>query len=298
MRAGRIRVGVSGWRYAPWRGHFYPEGVRPRDELRYASERLDALEINGTFYALQRPERFGEWYAQTPRGFRFAVKGSRFITHMKRLEDTTTPLANFFASGVLRLEEKLGPFLWQLPASLRWDAERVDAFLGRLPRDFEAAARLGRRHDGRLKARAWLRFRTNRRVRHALEVRHESFLCEEMVRALRRHRVALVFSHTAGRWPYAEELTAGFVYLRLHGPGALYASDYDARARERWARRIETWCDGGQPDDAETITDRTPPRRERRDVWVFFDNTDKRHAPRDARALMERLENASLRAAR
>jgi uncharacterized protein YecE (DUF72 family) len=289
VRRGAVRVGVSGWRYPPWRGHFYPAGLPQRDELRFASARFGALEVNGTFYALQRPERFGEWYDATPRGFRFAVKGSRFITHTKRLADATVPLANFFASGVLRLDDKLGPFLWQLPASFRWDAARVDRFLATLPRDFEAAARLARRHDRRLRAPAWLGFDTNRRLEHALEVRHESCLCAEMVRVLRRHRVALVFSHTGGRWPYAEELTAGFVYLRLHGPGRLYASDYDASARERWVRRIEAWRDGGQPDDARTVTGRPPPRRQARDVWVFFDNTDKLHAPRDAEALIARL---------
>jgi uncharacterized protein YecE (DUF72 family) len=292
MTVGRIRVGVSGWRYEPWRRHFYPEGLPQRDELRFASEHLDAVEINGTFYSLQRPERFGTWYAQTPRDFRFAVKGSRFVTHIKRLRDVTVPLANFFASGVLRLEEKLGPLLWQLPRSFQWDAERVDGFLASLPRDFASAARLGHRHDGRLKARAWLRFRTNRRLRHALEARHESFFCDEMVRVLRRHRVALVFSHTDGQWPYAEELTADLVYLRLHGPGRLYASDYDEQAREHWARRIEAWRDGGEPEDAKTITERRPPRHARRDVWVFFDNTDKRHAPHNAAALIERLARA------
>jgi uncharacterized protein YecE (DUF72 family) len=178
-----VRIGVSGWRYAPWRGRFYPRGLPQRDELAYASERLGAIEINGTFYSLQRPERFATWYAQSPRDFRFAVKGSRFITHMKRLRDVGVALANFTASGVLRLEEKLGPILWQLPASFAFDAERVDAFLGRLPRDFAAAARLGRRHDRRLRARAWLRYRENRAIRHALEVRHESFFCTSSSRS-------------------------------------------------------------------------------------------------------------------
>jgi len=292
MRDGRVRIGVSGWRYEPWRSHFYPAGLPHRDELCYASQQLDAVEINGTFYSLQRPESFGAWYAQTPPAFRFAVKGSRFVTHMKRLKDVAVPLANFFASGVLRLEEKLGPFLWQLPASVRFDPERLEVFLSSLPRDFAAAARLGRRHDHRLKARAWLRFRTNRRLHHVLEVRHESFLCDELVRLLRRHRVALAFSHTDSRWPYVEEVTADLVYLRLHGPGRLYASDYDASAREGWAERIEAWRGGGQPDDADTITEQPPPRRRGRDVWVFFDNTDKRHAPHNAVALIERLRGA------
>jgi uncharacterized protein YecE (DUF72 family) len=261
---------VSGWRYAGWRGPFYPKGLPQREELSYASQRLGAIEINGTFYSLQRPERFGAWYEQTPREFRFAVKGSRFITHMKRLGGGAAPLANFFASGVLRLDDKLGPILWQVPASFVFDAERIESFLACVPRDFAAAARLGRRHDRRLAARAWLRHRTNRPIRHALEVRHESFFCEELYAILRRHGVALVFSHTAGRWPYAEELTSDFVYLRLHGPSALYASNYDHRALARWARRVRDWRCGG------------------RDVWVFFDNTDKRHAPGNAETLIAR----------
>jgi uncharacterized protein YecE (DUF72 family) len=287
--AGRVRVGVSGWRYAPWRGRFYPADLPHPLELRFAGERFGAIEINGTFYSLQRPERFARWHDETPRGFRFAVKGSRFITHMKRLEDVAVPLANFYASGVLRLEEKLGPFLWQLPADFPLDTERIERFLDLLPRDCAAAARLGRRHDERLPARAWLTYGANRRLEHALEFRHPSFLCADLVRIARRQRVALVFSHTAGRWPYVEELTAGFAYLRLHGPADLYASDYGRRAREEWARRIEAWAAGGEPDDARKITEWDPPARRGRDVWVFFDNTDKVHAPRNAVALIERL---------
>lgn len=284
-----MRVGVSGWRYSPWRGRFYPVGLPARKELAHASRRFDALEINGTFYSLQQPESFARWYEQTPRGFRFAVKGGRFITHMKRLANVRAPLANFFASGVLRLEEKLGPFLWQLPASFHWDEERLDAFLGLLPRSFSEAARLARHRDARTKGRAWLRYRHDRPLYHALEVRHESFFREDFAALLRRHRVALVASHTDGRWPYTEELTAGFVYLRLHGPGRLYASDYDSRALERWAHRIEAWQRGDQPRDAETFSGREPPRRRVRDVWVFFDNTDKVHAPANAERLRRRL---------
>jgi len=284
--AGALRIGVSGWRYDDWRGSFYPDHLPRSEELSYASSRFGALELNGTFYSLQSPESFGQWYAQTPRGFRFAVKGSRYVTHMKRIDDVATALANFFASGVLRLEEKLGPVLWQLPARLPFDADRLDRFLAQLPHDFSSAAKRARRHDDRLPHRAWLRFRTDRRIRHALEVRHESFLCPEFVDILRRHRVGLVASHTVGRWPYVEELTAHFAYLRLHGPGALYASRYDEQAIAYWAERAEAWQRGEEPEDAEKITDRPPPGRGRRDVWVFFDNTDKRHAPEDARALI------------
>jgi uncharacterized protein YecE (DUF72 family) len=154
-----------------------------------------------------------------------------------------------------------------------------------LPRDTAAAVRLGRGHDGRLPTRAWLRPRTAGRLQHALELRHRSFPCEEMVRIARRQGVALVASHTGGRWPYVEEVTTSFVYLRLHGPGKLYASDYRAAARAKWVDRVRAWHAGGQPADAATITSWPPPRSAGRDVWVFLDNTDKRHAPRNVMAL-------------
>jgi len=285
----RVRIGVSGWRYGPWRKSFYPEELRQREELSYASRQFGAIEINGTFYSLQRPERFGDWYACTPPEFRFAVKGSRYITHMKRLTDIDTPLANFFASGLLRLDDKLGPLLWQLPPDMRFDAARLEHFLSRLPRDFDAAADLARHHDDRLRSEPWLDYSRNRTLEHALEFRHESFMCNELVRMARRHDVALVFSHTDGRWPYVEEITAHFVYVRLHGPGELYASNYDARAEELWAERVLAWHSGSEPGNAVRITARPPPRRRARDVWVFFDNTDKRHAPANARSLMQRL---------
>jgi uncharacterized protein YecE (DUF72 family) len=214
-RAGRVRIGISGWRYAGWRGSFYPKGLRQRDELAYASRHFDTIEINGTHYSLQRPESFARWRDETPEDFVFAVKGSRFITHMKQLRDVETPLANFFASGVLRLEEKLGPFLWQFSPRFRFDAERFDRFLTLLPRDSTAAAALAEHHDHRLTGRAWTKTERRRRLRHAVEIRHPSFLDPTFVRLLRRHNVALVFADAVD-WPYAEDVTADFLYLRLH----------------------------------------------------------------------------------
>lgn len=287
-----MRIGVSGWRYAPWRGRFYPRGLPQHEELRYSSEQLATVELNGTFYALQSPTSFATWHDATPRDFKFAVKGGRFITHMKRLRDVTAPLSNFFASGVLRLESKLGPFLWQLPGGFRFDAGRIERFLALLPHDTEAAVGLARRHDAWMRSRAWLEPSTHRRLQHALELRHESFLCTEMIDLARHHGIALVFSHTAGVWPYTEEITSDFVYVRLHGPGRLYASDYDENARAYWAERIRTWRTGAQPDDAKTFSERAPPRRKRRDVWVFFDNTDKVHAPGNALAMARALAEA------
>jgi len=190
-RTADVRIGISGWRYPPWRGVFYPPGLPQAHELRWASERFRSVEINGSFYSLQRPDSYQAWYEATPDDFIFAVKGSRFISHMKRLADAERPLANFFASGLLRLREKLGPFLWQLPPSLRFDEARLESFFRLLPRDTLSAASLARRHDHRVAGWSWTRADANRPLRHALEVRHESFVCPELVALLRRHRIAL-----------------------------------------------------------------------------------------------------------
>ena len=152
---GEVRIGISGWRYAPWRGVFYPRGLAQRRELEFASRMLPTIEINGSFYSLQRPESWAEWHDQTPEGFVFAVKGSRYITHMLKLKDVATPLANFFASGPFRLNAKLGPILWQFPPQLGFDAARFDAFFSLLPRDTGAALALARRHDSRLAGRSF-----------------------------------------------------------------------------------------------------------------------------------------------
>jgi uncharacterized protein YecE (DUF72 family) len=216
------------------------------------------------------------------------VKGSRFITHMKELRDIETPLANFFASGILRLEDKLGPFLWQFAPRFRFDAEKLDRFLGLLPRDSEAAASLAKRHDHRLKGRAWTRTDRKRRLRHAIEIRHKSFLDPAFVALLRPHDVALVFADAVD-WPYAEDVTADFLYLRLHGSEELYASGYDDEALDRWAARVRTWSRGGEPNDAALIDTASRPSRRARDVYVYFDNDAKVRAPVDAQSLRKRL---------
>jgi uncharacterized protein YecE (DUF72 family) len=288
-RAGTVRIGISGWTYGGWRGRFYPLGLPPSDELFYASRKVDTIEINGTHYSLQRPDSFARWYDETPEGFVFAVKGSRFITHLKRLRGIEMPLANFFASGVLRLEEKLGPFLWQFSPRFSFDSERLEHFFSLLPRDTEAAAALAARHDYRLAGRAWPRTAHNRELRHAIEIRHQSFLDPAFIALLRRHGVALVFADSV-EWPYAEDLTADFVYVRLHGSEELYASGYSEEALDHWAARIKPWARGLQPNDARLIDPEMPPaRRAARDVFVYFDNDAKVHAPFDARALRAKL---------
>jgi uncharacterized protein YecE (DUF72 family) len=283
--AGTVRIGISGWTCAPWRGNFYPPGLLHADELSYASRQVETIEINGTFYGLQRPDAFARWHDETPEGFVFAVKGPRFITHVRRLREIETPLANFFASGVLRLEEKLGPVLWQFPASFRFSAERLDHFFALLPRDTEAAAALGEGRSEWLANRAWAKSAQRRELRHAIEIRHQSFLDPAFVTLLRRHRVALVFADSVA-WPYAEDVTADFVYLRLHGSEELYASGYS----DHFAARIRLWAAGREPNDARRITaDPDPAGQVARDVYAYFDNDAKVRAPADARSLRAKL---------
>jgi uncharacterized protein YecE (DUF72 family) len=286
--SARIRIGLSGWRYAGWRGVFYPPGLAQQRELEFASRAFRTIELNGSFYSLQRPESYERWYDATPPGFVFAVKGGRYITHYLRLREFERPLANFFASGVLALDDKLGPFLWQFPPRFRYDPARMAAFLAALPRDAEAALALARRRDSRMKGRARLAIDRNRPLRHAVEIRHPSFECHDFIALLREHRVALVVADTAGSWPYREDVTADFLYLRLHGDRELYASGYTDRALERWAARIRTWAAGGEPADARRVSARGPPRRPR-DLFCYFDNDVKVRAPFDADRLMQKL---------
>jgi uncharacterized protein YecE (DUF72 family) len=179
--AGDVRIGISGWRYKPWRGVFYPKDLPQKKELEYAASVFRSVEINGTFYSLQRPESFEKWAAETPDDFVFAVKRSRFITHMKRLKDVEAPLASFLASGIFRLGRKPGPILWQLPPNFSFEPERVEAFLKLLPRDSERAEAVASCHDRRVEGRAETRFDVKLRLRHAIEIRHESFVTKEFI---------------------------------------------------------------------------------------------------------------------
>ncbi|MBA2769191.1 MAG: DUF72 domain-containing protein [Sporichthyaceae bacterium] len=266
-----VRIGISGWRYPPWRGVFYPKGLPQRRELEWASHRLTSVEINGSFYSLQRPEGYRGWRAQTPEDFLFAVKGGRFITHMKKLRGVETALANFFASGVLALGDKLGPMLWQLPPNLGFDGSRMDDFLAMLPRTTTAAVRLAEGHDDKVEGRAWTTTDAERPIRHAVEVRHATFECDSFLELLRRQDVAVVTADTAGRWPLLLEPTTDLAYVRLHGAEELYVSGYDDAALDVWAGRVMGWRDQGC------------------DVVVYFDNDVKVHAPFDAQRLLQRL---------
>jgi len=286
----KIRIGISGWRYGPWRGVFYPPGLPHRRELEHASRTLPTIEINGSFYSLQRPESYRQWYADTPARFIFSLKGGRYITHMKRLRDIEAPLANYFASGVLALREKLGPVLWQFPPQFRFNPPVFEHFLQLLPRHTGEALSLARRRDSRMKGRAALSIDKERELRHAVEIRNETFLVKSFIDLLRRYHVALVVADTAGKWPYREDVTADFMYLRLHGDTELYSSSYSDSALARWAQRIEAWSNGTQPDDAQLISDKRPRKRKSRDVYCYFDNDAKVHAPFDAQRLIRQLK--------
>ena len=268
----RIRIGISGWNYAGWRGDFYPKDLVQRRELAYAAERFGSIEINGSFYSLQRPTSYASWREQTPDDFVFAVKGGRFITHLKKLAGVETALANFFASGVLALGPKLGPVLWQLPPNLGYDEQRLASFFDLLPRTTAAAAEQASGHDDKVpEDRALTVAEVDVPIRHALEVRHESFKSPAAVELLRAHDIAFVVADTAGRWPLVEELTSDHVYVRLHGDTELYTSGYTSQALDRWAAKLLAWAAQGQ------------------DVYAYFDNDAKGYAPHDALALIERV---------
>jgi uncharacterized protein YecE (DUF72 family) len=283
-----IRIGISGWRYAPWRGVFYPSGLAQHRELEYAARAFPSIELNGSFYSLQAPQSWLDWYRETPANFIFAVKGNRYITHFMKLKNVEKPLANFFASGLFNLREKLGPILWQFPPQLGFDPTKFARFLDLLPRDTAAALALARGRESRMHGRSRLAIDRNRRLRHAVEIRHDSFLDPAFTTLLRRYNVALVVADTAGKWPYREDVTADFVYLRLHGDKKIYSSGYSPQALARWAQRIGAWHRGGEPRDAHRIGGRGRPAR-RRDVYCYFDNDAKVHAPFNARSLEQRL---------
>lgn len=284
----KIRIGVSGWNYKEWRGDFYPAGLPIKRQLAHATHAFNSIEINGSFYSLLSPDTYRRMRDESPHPYVFALKGSRFITHNKKLHDARIPLANYFASGPLVLGDKLGPIVWQLAHNVRFDAKRMDAFFGLLPRDTVEASRLARQHDDRVKGRNVTRAAGRHRIRHALEIRNQTFFTPELVRIARRHGVALVVSDAAD-WPMTEEITAGYIYIRLHGSEKTYFSPYDQRALTHWAERIGKWHSGDEPADARRITDLQPPRRKSRDVYVYFDNTAHGNAPRDARRLADML---------
>jgi uncharacterized protein YecE (DUF72 family) len=268
-------IGTSGWRYASWRNDFYPTGLRQKDELLHIAKQLTSLEVNGSFYSLQRPSSFEKWYDETPENFRLAVKGSRYITHMLKLKNVNPGLNNFFASGLLTLGQKLGPILWQLPESLTYDEDRVDHFLNQLPISFAEASALGAGFDAKLKYPPHLDYAENLPIHYALEIRHESYKNQRFYEQLREHNIALVMADTAGRWPLMAEKTADFSYTRLHGSEILYSGDYSHSDLESWAEKVRSIT--GQAGDA----------------YVYFDNDIMGRAPYNSLDLLSILSPSS-----
>lgn len=294
MAAGRVRIGISGWTYKPWRGIFYPPKLPQKKELHFAAGQFPTIEINGTFYSLQRPTSFAHWVDQTPEDFVFAVKGSRYITHMRRLRAVEQPLANLFASGLLQLGPKLGPILWQLPPNFPFNPvnqELLEAFFQLLPHDTDAASTLAERHDVRMQGRAWTEpVETRpRRLRHAIEIRHQSFACAEFIALLRRYNVALVCADTV-EWPRLMDVTSDFIYCRLHGSEVLYTSGYNENELDRWASRIAAWACGDEVADGDHASSKPATKSSGRDVYVYFDNDVKVFAPKDAHSLAARVQ--------
>jgi uncharacterized protein YecE (DUF72 family) len=273
VKPARAYVGISGYDYKGWRGRFYPEKLAARQWLHYATRTFNSIELNGTFYSLKSPDVFRRWADEAPDdGFVYAVKGGRFITHNLKLRNVEAALGNFFASGVLALGRKTGPFLWQLPGTYRFDPARLDSFIRQLPRGSTDGEAVARAHDNRLRRGALVTAAERVSYRHSFEVRHPSYFGEEFYDLLRSHRCAFVVADTAGRYPYAEEVTADFVYVRLHGSQELYVSGYTDPELDAWAERVNAW------------------RGDARDVYVYFDNDAKVHAPFDALRLRARVD--------
>ena len=276
-KPGRAFIGISGYEYKGWRNRFYPPGLAAKNWLRYASRCFNSIEINGTFYSLKSPAVFERWRAEIPRrDFVLALKGGRFITHNLKLRRSEVALGNFFASGPLALGRLTGPFLWQLPATYGFDADRLDQFMRMLPRNTREAEEVARQHDHRLRRGALTEAAAPVRLRHAFEVRHPSYFTDEFYDLLRSHKCGFVIADTAGRFPYAEEITADFVYVRLHGSRQLYVSGYTDEELDDWALKVRGWAG-------------TAGETRGRDVYVYFDNDAKVHAPHDAIRLSERV---------
>lgn len=259
-----IRVGIGGWTYAPWRGSFYPADIKKADELRYASRRLTTIEINGTFYRTQTPASFRKWHDETPDDFLFSVKGHRKVVNSRKLAESGEAIDWFFKSGVLELGDKLGPLLWQFAPFRRFNAEDFAAFLALLPK------RAG-----------------GREIRHAVEVRHDSFRVPQFTSLLREHNVAVVYADS-DEHPAIADLTADFVYAHLRRAQDNVETGYPAGDLDRWAARARTWHSGGAPEDLPRIDATAAPKFER-PVFIYVISGAKLRAPAAAMALIERL---------
>ncbi len=289
--AADIRIGISGWRYKPWRGTFYPEDLIQKKELEYASRQFNSIELNGSFYSLHSPEAHQRWYDETPDDFQFSLKGSRYVTHMRRLKEVEVPLANFFAQGLLRLGKKLGPMLWQFPPNFKYDASRFENFFELLPKSWADAVHFGEKFTELPAKKTWLEVPSGfakKKLRHTVEIRNESFVSEEFIALLRKYGIGLVVADTV-EWPLLMDVTQDFVYCRLHGSEQLYASGYDDMALRKWSQRVVAWSRGEEVTDGRKASAKDAPKRTKRDVYVYFDNDMKVRAPFDAKKLSQRI---------
>ena len=275
MTRGNVRIGMAGWTYPAWRGGFYPKGVTQKNELTYAANHVTSIELNGSFYSLQKPASWQNWRDSTPDDFVFSVKAPRFITHIRRLDDVHEPLANFFASGILSLGPKLGAVLWQLPPSFDFEPYILEKFLEQLPHTTTEAVTLAQDRGARMTGKEYLETDAERPVRHAIEVRHSTFVNPAFVELLTKHDVAVVFGDSGGKWPVIDEPTSDFRYARLHADTAIYPEGYYEPADiDRWVNTISGWLDAGQ------------------DAYIYFDNDSKVRAPIDAMSLIARFDTA------
>ncbi len=263
--AGRIRAGIGGWTFEPWRGVFYPAGTRQADELAFASRHVTAIEINGTYYSSQKPETFAKWAAQAPDGFVFALKASRFCTNRRVLAEGAESVARFLGQGLVELGDRLGPILWQFMATKKFDPVDFAAFLDFLPATLEGLP-----------------------LRHCVEVRNPSFADPAFIGLCRERGVAICVSESPD-WPLIADVTADFAYARLMKGADDIETGYASADLDAWARRLRAWAGGGAPDDLPPISPDRPPAPTARDVFAFFISAGKVRAPAAAAALIERL---------
>lgn len=268
-----VRVGISGWTFPPWRGVFYPKGLVQSKELEYASRQLSTIEINGTFYGLQKPKSFQQWYSQTPEDFVFSVKATQYITHVKRLKDVTEALATFIGSGVLCLKQKLGAILWQFPPNVTLKDDRFERFFELLPKNHKQAAQFARDHSHKLEGGSWTDVEEDYPLRHAFEFRHGSFADPAFMSLMRRHGVAFVVSHASEKAPFIEEPTADFIYARMHGEGKGFFKGYTSSSLKNLAKHIQSWP--------------------KKDAFIYFSTDQKRYAPANALDLSKLISISS-----
>jgi uncharacterized protein YecE (DUF72 family) len=262
---GTIRAGIGGWVFEPWRGTFYPDDLAQKNELHFASRQLATIEINATYYGSQKPATFAKWAADVPDGFVFSLKGSRYCTNRKVLAEAGESVAKFVSSGITELGDRLGPLLWQFAPTKKFEPDDFEAFLALLPKSHAGIS-----------------------LRHAVELRHDSFVTPELPALLRRHGVALVYADHA-TYPEMADVTADFVYARLQQGSDEIATCYRDDALDAWAARARLWAAGGQPNDLPLAAPDEAPPQTPRDVYAYFISEGKSRAPQGAMALQRRV---------